>query len=150
MEIIDEHGELCAFCSDDPQDFIHIPPVEAIRLLTRTMIDFWLFTKKPRKTATIKQPKHSNYWLSISGCQSTTNGKKRRTIRKSELFLGGSENNNYLCNQELKRRCISYLGLKNSFFLQKQSNKHSKIFTKLYRHEKRRKRIPQEGRKTRL
>lgn len=59
-------------------------------------------------------------------------------------------NNNYLCNQELKRRCISYLGLKNSFFLQKQSNKHSKIFTKLYRHEKRRKRVPQEGRKTRL
>lgn len=52
MEIIDEHGELCAFYSDDPQDFIHIQPVEAIRLLTRTMIDFWLFTKKPRKTAT--------------------------------------------------------------------------------------------------
>ena len=39
MEIIDEHGELCAFCSDDPQDFIHIPPVEAIRLLTLKYIE---------------------------------------------------------------------------------------------------------------
>ena len=39
MEIIDEHGELCAFCSDDPQDFIHIQPVEAIRLLTLKYIE---------------------------------------------------------------------------------------------------------------
>lgn len=39
MEIIDEHGELCARCSDDPQDFIHIPPVEAIRLLTLKYIE---------------------------------------------------------------------------------------------------------------
>ena len=39
MDIIDEHGELCAFCSDDPQDFIHIPPVEAIRLLTLKYIE---------------------------------------------------------------------------------------------------------------
>ena len=39
MEIIDEHGELCAWCSDDPQDFIHIPPVEAIRLLTLKYIE---------------------------------------------------------------------------------------------------------------
>ena len=39
MEIVDEHGELCAWCSDDPQDFIHIPPVEAIRLLTLKYIE---------------------------------------------------------------------------------------------------------------
>lgn len=39
MEIIDEHSELCAFCSDDPQDFIHIQPVEAIRLLTLKYIE---------------------------------------------------------------------------------------------------------------
>ena len=39
MEIIDEHGELCAWCSNDPQDFIHIPPVEAIRLLTLKYIE---------------------------------------------------------------------------------------------------------------
>ena len=39
MEIIDEHGELCAWCSDDPQDFIHIQPVEAIRLLTLKYIE---------------------------------------------------------------------------------------------------------------
>ena len=39
MEIVDEHGELCAWCSDDPLDFINIQPVEAIRLLTLKYIE---------------------------------------------------------------------------------------------------------------
>lgn len=39
MEIVNEQGELCAWCSDDPLDFINIQPVEAIRLLTLKYIE---------------------------------------------------------------------------------------------------------------
>ena len=39
MEIVNEQGELCAWCSDDPLVFINIQPVEAIRLLTLKYIE---------------------------------------------------------------------------------------------------------------
>ena len=63
MDIIDEHGELCAFCSDDPQDFIHIPPVEAIRLLTLKYIEQCVSVLVCEPSIITQPRRGKRYWL---------------------------------------------------------------------------------------
>ena len=46
MELVDEHGDLCAWCSDDPEDFIRIPPAEAIRLMTLKYMEYYSVSPK--------------------------------------------------------------------------------------------------------
>ena len=48
MELVDEHGDLCAWCSDNPEDFIRIPPAEAIRLMTLKYTEYYSVSPRMR------------------------------------------------------------------------------------------------------